>query len=160
MPCYLFTFYAYRSWMPDRPRGFVKRGRGVLASDCKLAARYADRAAEAPVRFTGKIQQWLVDECQVACRRQLLRLHCIASDSTHLHVLVSWRAFRPSTNVRSSLKSSLTRRLNCDASRRTWFSNGASRNRVRDRRHLSYLLNEYLPAHRGWKWDERKGAFV
>jgi hypothetical protein len=31
MPVYLFTYHAYRSWMPDRPEGFVQEGRGIEA---------------------------------------------------------------------------------------------------------------------------------
>src|SRR4051794_35604479 len=29
MPCYLFTYHAYGSWMPDHKRGYVHRGQGV-----------------------------------------------------------------------------------------------------------------------------------
>jgi REP element-mobilizing transposase RayT len=158
MPCYLFTFHAYRSWMPDRPRGFVKRGQGVVAANVKLAKRYADRAVEQPTLFSNQVQQLLLYECQVVCGRQTLRLHFVATDPTHVHILVSWRTARPWSTVRSAIKSSLTRRLNRDASRRSWFSNGASRKRVADRKHFTRLVDEYLAAHRGWKWDERRGA--
>ncbi len=159
MPRYLFTYHAYRSWMPDRPRGFVRRGEGVLPPSGPLAIRYAERATAEPARFSSRIQKLLLDECRIACQRQLLRLHCIATDPSHLHVLLSWPTLRPWSNVRSAVKSSLTRRLNRDVARQTWFSDGVSRKRVADWKHFKYLVDEYLAAHRGWKWDERRGAY-
>jgi hypothetical protein len=40
MPCYLFTYHAYGSWMPDRPQGYVRRGKGILPTDTRMAERY------------------------------------------------------------------------------------------------------------------------
>ena len=39
MPCYLFTFHAYGTWMPDREEGFVRREQGILPPDEELAAQ-------------------------------------------------------------------------------------------------------------------------
>ncbi len=157
MPCYLFTFHAYRSWMPDRSRGFVRRKAGVQPPNVKLAACYERNASEAPVQFTTPIQRLILAECQQACERQKLRLHAAATDTTHVHVLVSWKAFRSWLNMRTGLKSSFTRRLNSECARQTWFSQNSSRKRVVDRSHFDCLRDAYLPCHRGQKWDERTG---
>ena len=37
MPCYLFTFHAFGTWMPDREEGFVRREQGILPPDEELA---------------------------------------------------------------------------------------------------------------------------
>jgi len=78
MPCYLFTYHAYASWMPDREEGHVRRGEGILSADEKL---------------------------------------------------------------------------NRELERRTWLSEGASRKQVKDQAHFDYLINEYVPLHRGWKME-------
>jgi hypothetical protein len=40
MPCYLFTYHAYGSWMPDRVEGYVRRGQGILPRDTQMASLY------------------------------------------------------------------------------------------------------------------------
>ena len=44
MPVYLFTYHAYQSWMPDRARGFVQKGRGIQPPNEALAAAYRQAA--------------------------------------------------------------------------------------------------------------------
>ena len=155
MPCYLFTFHAYRTWMPDRDEGFVRRKRGVLPPDEELARQYEERAKEDEVWFHSNIQMLLIAEARIACEKQRYRGHCIATDPTHVHVLASWPDERPWLKIRSGLKSSLTRRLNRDVQRRHhWFVDSASRKQVKDETHFDHLMNVYLPSHRGWKWRE------
>ena len=160
MPSYLFTYHAYSSWMPDRERGYVQRGKGVLPADREKARQYRAAARQPEARFDSNVQQLVISELQTAWIHQRCRGHFIATDSTHVHVLVSWRDERLSRRIRSGLKSSLTRRLNRDVRRQVWFSDGASRKRVRDRFHFRYLVNEYLPSHPGWKWREGRDAFL
>ena len=33
MPCYLFTYHGYGTWLPDRSRGYVRRKEGILPTD-------------------------------------------------------------------------------------------------------------------------------
>jgi len=142
MPCYLFTYHAYASWMPDRDEGFVRRGEGVLPADEERARLYRRAAREQPVVFTSRVQLLLVDEVRVASVHQGLRVHYVSTESTHVHALVSWHDDRPWQNLRRNLKSSLTRRLNRELGRRTWFSENASRKRVKDEGHFDYLVND------------------
>jgi hypothetical protein len=159
MPCYLFTYHAFGSWMPDRRRGYVKRHAGILPPDERMAELYRANVRQAEVCFTDAIQRTLIDQSLDACNRQHLRCHYIATESTHVHVLVSWRIKRTWRTTRAKLRESLTRRLNEDVSRQAWFSKSPSRKRVRNRKHFEYLVREYLPKHKGWKWSEERGVF-
>jgi REP element-mobilizing transposase RayT len=160
MPCYLFTFHAFGSWMPDRKAGFVRRGHGILAPDKQLARQYQDSAKQKAVIFEPRLQLLLIEEAQAACAKQRCRGHYIATEPTHVHVLVSWTDERPWLKVRNGLKSSLTRRLNHNGQRRNkWFVENASRRRVKDRDHFDHLVSTYLPSHRGWKRREGAAAF-
>ena len=158
MPCYLFTYHAHGSWMPDNPRGYVKRGQGILAQDKQMAAQYRGNLEQETIHFDPKIQQLVIAETEVACSHQNLRCHFIATEPTHIHVLVSWTIDRTWEVVRAKLRESLSRRLNGDVKRCEWFSKSPSRKRVKDRAHFDYLITKYLPKHRGWKWAEGVGA--
>lgn len=160
MPCYLFTYHAYRSWMPDRERGYVRRDEGVLPPDEEMADQYRRLAKEDQVWFDAAIQRTAIDESMIAAGFQRFRLHMTATDPTHIHVLVSWTDARQWPKLRNGLKSSLTRRLNRDHHRRTWFVENASRKRVKDVAHFTYHMTDYLPKHRGWKWREDCGCFL
>ena len=161
MPCYLFTFHAYGTWMPDREEGFVRRKQGVLPPDEELAEDYRGKAGEDQVSFDSPIQVLLIEESRIACEKQRYRGHCIATDPTHVHALISWSDERPWLKIRSGLKTSLTLRLNRDVKRRKhWFVDSASRKQVKDQRHFDHLVSEYLPSHRGWKWREGGELFL
>jgi REP element-mobilizing transposase RayT len=155
MPCYLFTFHAFGTWMPDREEGFVRREEGILPPDEDLARQYQAREKENTVLFDGRLQVLLIEETQIACEKQRYRGHYIATAPTHAHILVSWPDERPWLKIRNGLKSSLTRRLNHDVRKRDkWFVESASRKQVKDDEHFGHLVNTYLPAHGGWKWRE------
>ena len=159
MPCYLFSYHAYGSWLPDRRRGYVRRGQGIVPPDEQMAARYRSNLKQAIVCFDAAIQQWMIDEVLVACRYQQLRCHYISTESTHLHVLVSWSIERTWEVTRAKLRESITRRLNREIGRQEWFSKSPSRKRMTDRTHFNYLMTDYLGKHSGWKWYEGRGKF-
>jgi hypothetical protein len=155
MPCYLFTFHAFGTWLPDREEGFVKRKEGILPPNERLARRYWEVAKEDKVVLDLRLQLLLIEESRIACERQCYRGHCFATEPTHLHVLVSWPDERPWLKIRNGLKSSLTRRLNREVQHRDkWFVESASRKQVKDDDHFDHLVNTYLPSHGGWKWRE------
>ena len=159
MSVYLFTIHAYRSWMPDCPQGYVRRRQGILPTDKIMAAKYVRAASEVEVDFDDSVQRVMIDETLTASKLQDLRCHYMATDATHAHLLVSWKTEKNSTAVRKSLKSSLTRRLNRDFQKRTWFSRAGSRKHVEDQSHFDHLTQIYLPGHNGWKWCESKGLY-
>lgn len=70
MPVYLFTIHAYQSWMPDNPRGFVERGKGIQPPNKNVAKAYRAAATESPFLF-GEFEQrvlaWIVWDC---CQRR------------------------------------------------------------------------------------------
>jgi hypothetical protein len=157
MPCYHFTFHGYGTWMPDEDDGYVKRHNGHLPQDVVEAAEYRRRMTDDEVAFDELHQKTLIDEVHVTAGKTDLRVHYVATEPTHIHALVSWKDDRPWLRVRTSLKSSLSRRMKRDHGRREWLSEGASRRNVANQEHFDYLVATYLPGHSGWKWSEEKG---
>ena len=145
--------------MPDRPQGFVRRKKGVLPPDELIADMYNKQAKQSKIFFSEAIQKLLLTEFAIACRMQSLRAHYFSTEPTHVHVLVSWKDDRSWSLIRSGIKTSFSRRLCKDISRRIWFSDGASRKHVKDQTHFDYLVTQYLPSHRGWKQQEDNPPF-
>ena len=156
MAVYLFTYHAYRSWNANNSRGYVRKGQGVLAPDAARALQYNRSAKEPPARFSAEYQQVMLWILADACQRREWRLHRVATETSHVHVLVSWRDFLTWQKVRGKLKNLMSRELGRQSSLpgRRWFSGGASRKRVRDRQHFDYLMTKYLPRHNGLVWKE------
>jgi REP element-mobilizing transposase RayT len=159
MPCFLFSYHAHGTWLPDRREGFVHWRKGLQPTDQRLAAAYQRQMKLTPANFDDQVQLCLIDELQNAAGFQRLRLHAIATESTHIHVLVSWPDEREPPRLSDSLRQSASRRLNRDHAKRKWLAKGASKRRVKDQEHFDFLLNIYLPSHRGWKWDEQNGLY-
>ena len=163
MPTYLFSYHGYRTWMPDHRRGYTKRGEGYLPPDPEMARKYEERAKHESTIFTLEIQRALIQEVMIASKHQNFRLHAGAGEPTHTHHLVSWNDSRTWMQVRSNLKSSLSRRLSSmtdvlfDGQTVLKLSRGASRKRVKDRKHFEYLIRTYLPRHDGAFWSRRTG---
>jgi hypothetical protein len=121
MPCYLFTYHAYGSWMPDRSKGYVKRKRGILSPDVDMAAKYHASMKESAVRFDDTIQERILDAILTSRQPQAFEPYYISTDMTHVHLLVGWRDTRTWLRLRSTIKSSITRYLNDELARREWF---------------------------------------
>lgn len=156
MPCYLFTYHAYGSWLPGRTRGYVKRGQGILPPDKHMHRLYAEAMKETAVEFNEQPQRWSIAALLESEPLQRFELYYVSTDATHLHVLLGWRGNRDPITMRGLVKGSLTRRLN-SFERRTWFAQGGSRKQVRSSGHFNYLVTTYLPKHTGWKWSREKG---
>ncbi len=158
MPVCLFTYHTYRSWMPDRQRGFVQKGRGIQPPSAKLARAYGKAARHPPFLLDADAQGFLIEVALDVCRRRGWKVHGIATDPTHLHVLVSWRSRARWQDVTGKLKNILSTALSKRAgvTGRPWFVDGSSRKQVRDREHFEYLMNEYLPDHVGCKWFQQR----
>jgi REP element-mobilizing transposase RayT len=141
--------------MPDREEGFVRRQQGILPPNEQFAHRYRGIAKEDKVVFDPRLQLLLIEETRIACEKQRYRGHYVSTVSTHVHALISWPDERLWLKIRTSLKSSLTRRLNHEVQKRDkWFVESASRKHVKDDEHFAHLVNTYLPSHGGWKWCE------
>jgi REP element-mobilizing transposase RayT len=160
MACYLFTYHSYGSWLPDHRRGYVHRGDGIRSPDVHMAQVYRSSMTQAAVLFDSAIQQQIVNGVIEASAHLEVRCHFIATEPTHIHVLVSWQSDRAWQAVRKQIRGSVTRRLNSTIRKQQWFSKSPSRKRVRDRRHFDYLVTKYLPKHSGVKWSEQRGCFT
>jgi REP element-mobilizing transposase RayT len=159
MPCYLFTYHAHGSWLPDRPLGYVRRGKGILPTDMRMADRYRKNSKYDNAQFLEPQQLAAIEVLQEAVGHIGCHLHFVATDATHLHVLVSWKDDRTWQQNRASLKKTMTISFKERFGMRPWFVENASRRQVRDRKHFEYLITKYLPSHAGWKWCERRGLF-
>jgi REP element-mobilizing transposase RayT len=111
------------------------------------------------VRFNADHQMVMIPCLLEAVQHIDCRPHFIATDPTHVHILVSWKNDRTWQRNRTSLKKSITLALKERFGRRPWLVEGSSRKRVRDEEHFQYLMSDYLPSHRGWKWSEARGLF-
>lgn len=160
MPVYLFTYHAHQSWMPDRARGFVQKGRGIQPQNDALADAYRRAAKHEPFEFDAATQIRLIVKSRAVCVGEGWRLHGASTELTHLHVLVSWSdeglEFQ---KVRGRIKNlvSLDLSQRAGVTGRPWFAGEASRRRVRTREHFEYLLQQYLPKHGGVQWYEDRG---
>jgi len=108
------------------------------------------------VTFDEGLQQILVDGTRDICDRRDWRLHYVATEPTHIHALLSWL---DNTVDWKFVHDTLKRLLGMMLAQRTqtkgqkWFVRKGSRKRVRDQAHYDYLMNEYLPRHRGQCWS-------
>jgi predicted DNA-binding protein with PD1-like motif len=94
MPCYLylFTYHGHGTLLPDHQQGYVRRKEGILATDLEMASRYRGNLLDAAVEFTREMQQKLIEASLEAFEFQSLRGHFVATESTHVHILVSWQS--------------------------------------------------------------------
>jgi REP element-mobilizing transposase RayT len=156
MPAYLFTLHSYRSWNADHPRGFVQAGCGIQPPNTALARYYDRQATHEPVLFGDQHQQTILWIVWDACQNRTWRLHAVAFEPSHVHILVSWSSAHTWQTVRRKLKNligwSLSKAFHQSGQR--WLVRGGSRKRIRDRRHFDHLVSTYLPRHGGMFWKE------
>ena len=158
MPCYLFTWHAYGSWLPDHPNGHTHWSRGYEPTNVALALRYRQQQKEPTVKFTAGLQREIIEELRQSSTQQHCRLHYVATDLTHLHALVSWQDNQSWQKRRRALRRSLSLHLN-QRGHRKWFSRGGAPKQVKTQNHFSHLVTTYLPKHQGWKWCEHRNLF-
>ncbi len=144
--------------MPDHPRGYVRRGTGILKPDSDAATAYNAVARDERIVFDDPRCAQIIEAVRDLCERKRWRLHGVTVVWTHVHVLVSWQGYIDSARVRAVLKRAITTWLRDVAGeRRRWLSRAGSVKRVRDRKHFNHLMQRYLPAHRrygGRQWYE------
>ena len=160
MPCYLLTIHTYRSWMPDNPRGFVQEDKGIQPPSPELANAYHDAASDEPFVMDDLTQRFVIDVVRDIGGRRDWRIHAVACEPSHIHILVSWETGMRWGPVRAKFKNIIALELSKRHGRkgRHWLSDGGSRKRVKDRRHFDYLVTTYLPKHRGQQWYEGRDA--
>lgn len=162
MAVFMFTFHAYRSWMPDHRRGFVIRGKGIQKPSPQLARRYRALAKHERMVFTDALADQMIAAVQNLCRDKPWDLRGVVVVWTHVHVIVSWRRFQDVKRARAVLKRAITTWLrDCAGQRRKWLSGGGSIKRVRDRPHYVHLTRRYLPDHKrygGRQWYDYQQA--
>lgn len=157
MPCYLFTFHAHGSWLSDRYQasnnGIYQR---ALFAD---QDRFVLPKSRKPIRSTGLLaaeQKLAIEGLARAADLHDCRLHYVATDRTHVQVLVSWQGDCHWKQQRANLRKAIVKNLQLMRGRETWLSEGSSRKQIRDRRQFEQLVKEKLPKYRGLKWSEQR----
>jgi hypothetical protein len=160
MPVYHFTLHAYRSWRPDHPRGYTKRGEGYQPPDPEQAKRYDERASQDAAKFVKEVQILIIRISHDFCERRKMRLHGVGNEEGHTHIVLSWSGFSSWHEVMRRLKNVLATELNrhFNTPGKRWFVRGGSRKQVKNRPHLNRLLDKYLPDHPGLFWREGRGV--
>ena len=149
MAVYLFTIHAYGSWLPDRGRGYVRRGEGVLPTDEQMAGWYRRDMSDDVVQFDRAAQRVIVDAVCRHCDALDYELYAVVTDQTHVHVLVGCKTYKAWGAVQRGLKSAISRGLNAELQPQQCLSRGANCKRIVDKSHFDHLMTHYLPSHRG-----------
>ncbi len=152
-----FVLHTYRSWKADHPPGYVKRGqRGILAADPRLARARDCLASGPPVVWDGLQEHLLLTSAKEICQKESWRLPGIAITETHVHAVIStYQKSEPQrlqTRIKQHLGKCLGQGTGQAGKRR--FSRGGAPTRVKDSKHLNYLLRAYLPQPGGRFWSE------
>ncbi len=129
-----------------------------MPKDDKMAGYYREDMNDDVVQFRHVIQQQIIKAIIEHCEAKSYILYYIATDPTHIHVLLGWRGFMKWEAVRRALKHSISKRLNEKFGKRQWLARGGSRKEVKQKPHFTYLIQTYLPSHRGLKWAKRSGS--
>ena len=158
MPCFHFTWHAYGSWLPDHAEGSFHWSRGWQPPDKALATCYREKQQETVAHFSATSQHGLISTLVDIAQLLEFRLHFVATETTHIHVLASWPDERPGKRLRRSIRRSLTDWLN-RIQRRKWFSRGGGCWQVTSEEHFENLIRIYLPSHTGRKWSEIRRLF-
>jgi len=145
--------------MPDHRRGYVV-DKQVLPTNPDMARRYEQRATQPPVLFTDDQLAMLLSGVIDICKERNWKLFVFASEPTHFHIVIGWRGYLDCVDVRDTITNLLSLFLGkqMGVRGRRWFARKPSRRRVKNRRHLNYLLDEYLPRHRKLFWRHDRGA--
>jgi REP element-mobilizing transposase RayT len=134
----------------------VQVDRGIQRPNVALARFYDRQAKHDVVSFSARHQGIILWICWDACKKRSWKLHGVAFDPSHVHLLVSWRSPNSWQVVRGKLKNLISWALSKEKYEqgRKWMVRYGSRKRVKDRRHYDYLMNCYLPKHRGIVWKD------
>ena len=104
MAVYHFTIHAYRSWRPDHPRGYTRKGEGYQRPDSEMAADYDEAASQGAVTFDRTLQEEILVLAHEICEQEKWKLEAAGFDETHTHFVISWKTFVSWEKVDQRLK--------------------------------------------------------
>ncbi|MGC9259374.1 MAG: hypothetical protein ACP5I8_04735, partial [Phycisphaerae bacterium] len=113
-------------------------------------------ATQPPVVWDDQYQRLIVALITEVCVKEIWRLHGIAVTPTHVHAVASMHQKVELVAVQRRMKQQLGKRLSESTGKRgkRWLSRGGQPTRVKDSKHLHYLLRQYLPQQGGLYWCE------
>jgi hypothetical protein len=142
-------------------RGITSIMSRVVNCRSRISAYRDHLARQDAMAFDDSQQAFFIAFAGDICGRRKWRLHCVGTDETHVHVVVSWKGIE-GDNVayaelaKDRIKNLLSLLLNRheEKSGRRVFSKKSGDRQVRTRRHLDFLKTDYLPKHSGRFWFE------
>jgi REP element-mobilizing transposase RayT len=156
VPLYHFTLHAYRSWNADHPKGYIQRGElGIKPPDAKRAKQRNYLAKHPAFLFDEADQQFLIGAVRQAAARRKWEVYGGVVIPTHMHAVVGWQIVNLHPDAAQAL---LKRSLGFLLAQRhgtqgkPYFSRGGEPERVKDTKHLAWLLDSYFPRHKGAYW--------
>jgi hypothetical protein len=157
MPVMHYTQHTYGSWMPDRPQGYVHHDRGLQSQNPKMNLAYRRHKSVEVVNLTAEQQRRVVGVLRNEAGLINDRVHSVATDDAHFHVLLSWKDDRSLRQVYASIRKTISLCLNRDFGKRCWFTKHGHLVQVKSRTHFDHLIDVYHPSHPSWCWSEAKG---
>jgi hypothetical protein len=147
----MFTFHGYRTWMPDHPEGYTRKGKGFLSPDEAMNRHYEERARHDEVRFDDARQELIVAASREIATNINARIYYAVCVDTHCHVLLGWHDERDWTALHDRMKRIIALKLGrAEGVRgRRWLTQRRSSEQVQTPDHFAHLMTVYLPDHRG-----------
>ena len=145
MPVYHIIVHGFLTWDADNPKGYYRRGRGRFAAEPQLAAHWERSARFPTLLWSWDDQNLLCQTVQETSARRQWTVYAIASQPTHLHIVLAWHTLHPPERVQQTLKQMMSLALGSIHGRgRRWFSRNGVPQRIKNRTHLRHLLYDYL----------------
>ena len=146
VPVYHVIVHGFFTWNADNPNGYYRTKRGRYAAAPQLAVHWSRRARFPAVCWTRDDQDMLSRTVlEISARREWI-VYAIATQSTHLHIVIAWHTSHSPKEVQQTLKQIMSLELGRKYGRgRRWFSRNGVPQRVKNKTHLRHLLYDYLP---------------
>jgi len=120
-----------------------------------MADDYDEAAKQDAVLFDDAIQKEILALAYQICEEEGWKLEAAGFDDSHTHLVVSWVGFKSWEEVDRRLENLLSLKLNRRrgiAGKRWFVRRHSAPRRVKNQKHLTHLLVEYLPDHPGLFW--------
>jgi len=146
MPVYHVIVHGFFTWNADNPQGYYRRKRGRYAAEEKLALHWTRTARFPAARWHREDQEILLRSVLESAERREWDVYAVATQTTHLHIVVAWQTRHSPQEVQQKLKQIMSLQMGRTYGYgRRWLARNGQPQRVRNRAHLRRLLYDYLP---------------
>ncbi len=147
MPVYHVIAHGFFTWNADNPEGYYRRNRGRYAPEVKLAKHWTRTARFPVVYWHREDQEILLHAVLESARRRNWEIYAVATQTTHLHIIVAWQTQDSPNKVQQTLKQIMSLQMGRTYGYgRRWLARNGQPQRVKNGAHLRHLLYGYLPS--------------